>query len=139
MKISEYLLKDMPEGKLINIGLLCARLIFGLTLSLYHGWPTFLDFINGDYDYPDPVGIGSAATMALMGFAEFICAYLVAIGLGTRLAAIPIAFGFAVAFFIHHAQDPFNVGQLSFLYGSAFLVIALTGPGKYSLDYYWFK
>ena len=77
--------------------------------------------------------------MILMGLAEFPCSLLVTFGFATRLAVIPIVIGFAVAFFIFHHADPFGSKELAFLYGSVFLMIGFTGPGKYSLDAKLFK
>ena len=59
---------------------------------------------------------------------------LVTIGLFTRLAAIPIAFGFTVAVFIHHWPDTWSYKELPSLYWASFIIIAILGPGKYSLD-----
>ena len=57
-----------------------------------------------------------------------------AAGLLTRLALIPLVIGFAVAFFVHHAADPFAGKELAYLYLSAFGFLLLTGPGRYSID-----
>lgn len=122
--------KDLPEA---GIGLL--RIGTGLLLALLHGWPTLTDFLEGSTQaYPDPLGIGSKLTMALMVFAEFFCALLLALGLYTRLVLIPLLTAFAVAFFIHHAQDPLAYKELSLHYLFIFLVLFITGPGKFSLQ-----
>ncbi len=55
------------------------------------------------------IGIGSKLSFNLVIFAEFFCGLLVLIGFFTRLAVIPIFIDMAVAFFIAHAKDPFDV------------------------------
>jgi len=40
----------------------------------------------------------------------------------------------AVAFLIHHADDPFQTKEKALLYGVAFLAMMFLGGGKYSLD-----
>lgn len=115
-----------------GIGLL--RITFGLMLTLVHGWPTLKGFLEGDHDaYPDPLGIGSYPTMGLMVFAEFFCALLVTLGFYTRLALIPLITGFAVAFFVEHAADPFGYKELPFHYLLVFTILLIAGPGKYTL------
>jgi len=115
----------------VGIGLL--RISFGLMLTFVHGWGTFKGFINGVKDFPDPIGLGSRFSMGLMGFSEFICALLVAFGIYMRLALIPIITGFLVAFFIFHSGDPFGTKEMAFHYLIVFLVLFLTGPGKYTM------
>lgn len=116
-----------------GIGLL--RIAIGLLLLLVHGWPTLMNLLAGETgDYPDPLGFGSPATMALMTFAEFFCAGLLALGLFTRLALLPLITGFAVAFFIHHAPEPLAYKELSLHYLLVFCILFITGPGSFSLD-----
>ncbi len=41
---------------------------------------------------------------------------------------------FTVAFFMVHAGDPFGKKELAFVYLVIFTALALTGPGRFSLD-----
>jgi putative oxidoreductase len=121
--------KQYPEA---GIGLL--RISFGLMLVLAHGWPTLKGFLEGTTDpYPDPLGMGSYLTMGLMVFTEFFCALLVTLGVFTRWSLIPIVIGFSVAFFVHHANDPFGYKELSFHYLLVFVILFISGPGKFTL------
>jgi len=72
----------------------------------------------------------------LAALAESVGAFLLALGLMTRIAAAMIAFTMAVAFTLAHAADPFGVKELAFLYGIVAVCLLLTGPGKMSLDYF---
>jgi len=115
-----------------GIGLL--RISFGLMLVLAHGWPTLKGFLEGTTDpYPDPLGMGSYLTMGLMVFTEFFCALLVTLGVFTRLFLVPIILGFSVAFFVHHAADPFGYKELSLHYLLVFGILLIAGPGKFTL------
>jgi putative oxidoreductase len=131
---------EIMNKKYIGEGLGLLRIAFGLMLVLAHGWPTLNEFVAGNFDqYPNPLGIGPGLTMGLMVFAEFFCALAVTLGVFTRLALIPLIIGFATAFFIHHAGDPFGHKELSFHYFLVFVVLLLTGPGKFSITSLWKK
>lgn len=38
------------------------------------------------------------------------------------------------AFLVFHAEDPFGEKELALLYLSAFTVLLVTGPGRFSID-----
>lgn len=141
-----------PQWKMTanSIGLLVLRLGFG-GFMVTHGWGKLQMVFEGNFQFADPIGIGPAASLVLVTLAEFVCAILVMIGLGTRLAAVPIAFAMGVAAFVVHAKDPWTMGKAyelfaagetqfpaskepALLFLAAFLALVLTGPGKYSVD-----
>ena len=66
--------------------------------------------------------------------AEVVCAGLVAIGLATRLAALPLVFTMSVAGFVINAGEPWGEKELAAIYLVPFLALVFTGPGAYSLD-----
>ncbi len=119
-----------------NLALLFLRLAFGLGMVLFHGWGKFEKLISGGpISFPDPIGLGSTMSLGLAVFAEGLCAILVAIGLFTRWAALPLVITMAVAVLVIHAGDPWGDRELGLLYMTAFLAIAILGPGNYSLDH----
>ncbi|WP_029036111.1 DoxX family protein [Salinimicrobium xinjiangense] len=123
----------------IDLGLLILRLGAG-GLMLTHGTPKLLRLFGGEeIAFADPFGLGMGITLALAVFAEFICSILIIIGLGTRLAAIPLMITMFTAAFIIHAADPFGRKEMALLYLIIFTVILITGGGKHSLDYHWLK
>ena len=99
-----------------------------------HGWSKFLNLINGNHSFADPIGIGESASLILAVLAEFICSILLILGFKTRWAAIPLAFTMLVAAFVVHFSDPWGKKELAVIYLIGFVSIALLGPGKYSLD-----
>ncbi len=134
-----------------SIGLLILRIgVGGYMLS--HGWGKFQMVLDGNYAmFGDPIGIGPHASLILTAFAEFACAALVVVGLGTRLAAIPLVIAMGVAAFVAHGADPWSMetAAIRFMSGESeswgskepallflipFLAIAFTGPGRYALD-----
>jgi putative oxidoreductase len=62
------------------------------------------------------------------------CGVLVAAGLFTRLALIPLIVTMAVAVFIIHADDPFGDKEHALLFLVPYVALLFTGPGKWSLD-----
>jgi putative oxidoreductase len=109
-------------------------------LILTHGIPKLLIlFGGGEIQFLDSIGLGMEISLTLSVFAEVICAVLIALGLASRLAAIPLIINMAVAFFIFHAQDPFQTKELALVYLLIFTTLLITGSGKYALDHYLLK
>ncbi|HLT52213.1 MAG TPA: DoxX family protein [Arenibacter sp.] len=116
-----------------DFGLLLLR-VGSSILMLTHGVPKFLQLIQGNFEFGDPLGIGQAPSLILATIAEFICPILVIIGLKTRWFSVPIILTMLVAAFIVHASDPLGVKEKAFLFLVSFTSILLVGPGKYSFD-----
>ncbi len=91
-------------------------------------------FGEAEISFRDPFGIGPVASLALVTFAEVICSVLVALGLFTRYALIPLIIAMAVALFIAHGSDPFSRQEKALLYLLTFISLYIAGPGWYSLD-----
>lgn len=124
----------MSSGPLSqDFGLLILRLLSGSVL-LTHGYPKFQKIMQGDLKFGNPLGLGEIPSLYLSTFAEFLCAILVIIGLYTRLALIPLMINMSVAFFIVHSADAFGIKELALLFLGMFIVLFLTGPGRYSVD-----
>lgn len=85
--------------------------------------------------FADPFGLGPTFSLALATFAEVVCSVLVLIGLGTRLAAIPLILTMLVALIYVHGGDPFPKLELPFHFLMIYLVLLFAGSGKYSVDY----
>lgn len=118
-------------------GLLILRLFLGLTMLFAHGigkWARL--FGGGDIQFSDPFGVGDTTSLAMAVFAEVICSLLLALGLLTRWALIPLITTMFVAAFIVHINDDFGIMERALLYGVGYVTLFLTGPGKYSIDYY---
>ncbi len=119
----------------LNLGLLLLRLSAG-GFMLTHGYPKLQRLVAGEMRFGDPLGLGPEVSLVLAVFAEFFCAVLVMLGLGTRWATIPLIVTMAVAAFIAHGADPFGRKELALLYLVSFVLLLLTGGGKFSLDYF---
>ena len=124
----------MNGNRLHDIGLLLLRVAAGAMLFLGHGWAKITHFSERAGLFANPIHLGSVPSFTLVVFAEIFCSALVAVGLLTRWAVVPIVIFMLVAGFIQHAQDPWNRKELAFMYLAAFLPLLFTGPGRFSID-----
>jgi len=116
------------------LGLLILRFGLGLTMAMRHGLPKLLDFSHKMHNFPDPLHIGSTLSLSLTITAELFCAVLIAIGLFTRVAAVPLIIVMAVAFFMVHNGSYFKVKELTLLYLLGFSALFCAGAGAFSVD-----
>lgn len=121
------------NGGALNAWLLALRLIIGI-LMLTHGWPKFQTLIVGNIQFPDPIGIGAIASLALVVFAEVLCSILLMIGFATRIASIVLIINMLVAVFLVHGADPLAKKELAILYLLIYVTLLVTGSGKYGVD-----
>lgn len=122
------------EG-LKTLGLLWLRILMGLGIAS-HGYQKIFggqveQFAQGVAQMGFPVPILFAWTAAL---SEFLGGTFIALGCGTRIAALFVFMVMSVAAFIHHAQDPFRVKELALAYWTMAGTLIFLGGGALSLD-----
>ncbi|WP_326558753.1 DoxX family protein [Micromonospora sp. NBC_01796] len=112
------------------------RIVVGLLFTL-HGASSLFGVFGGSRGSGDAIPFGTwpgwwAAVIQLVG------GLLVLVGLGTRPAAVLCSGSMAYAYFVVHQPDDLlplnNGGELSALFCWSFLLIAVLGPGPWSLD-----
>ena len=104
-----------------------------------HGWPKFQRFSQLVLVFPDPLGIGTPASLVLVVFAELVCSALLVLGIATRLATIPLMITMFVAAFIVHANDPVSKIELPLMYLTIYLALFIGGPGKFAMNISFFQ
>ncbi len=124
----------MTKGN-IDLGLLILRLWFGFEMAIAHGLGKIIKVLSGNFEFGDPIGIGTAPSLVLAGSAEFFGGILIAIGFFTRIAALPYLFTMLVAIFLVHLGDGWGKIAVPAHYAIAAIVILVAGPGRYSLDH----
>jgi putative oxidoreductase len=129
------LLKENDYSRIINLSLLVLRLGIAI-LMLTHGIPKLGKLISGDLNFSDPIGLGSTTSLILTIFAEVICSLLIAAGLGTKLAVIPLIITMSVILFIVHVDEPIMNHYNVLLYLLGYILLLLTGSGRYSFGFY---
>jgi putative oxidoreductase len=123
------------RGRASSAGLLILRILMGFGIA-YHGYgKVFGGQMSMMVDGLGKMGLPAPTLFAwLAALSEFAGGLLIVLGLATRVAALFVFVTMAVAFFVAHAQDPFQVKELAYLYGTIALSLILTGAGCYSFD-----
>jgi len=133
------ILKTKTSDKKLDIAILILRVAV-MAFMLVHGVPKLLKLLaGGEIKFADPIGLGMGFTLFLAVFSEFLCSILIGMGLGTRLAALPLMATMAIAAFVAHVDDPFGSKEKALLYLVIYLVLFLVGSRKYSVDQYLFN
>ena len=128
-----FLFPQTFRGKGVSLLILLLRLFFGI-LFFSHGLDKMMNFSDLVNVYPDVLGLGSYMTLMITIFCEFCCSLFLIVGLLVRVMTIPMIVAMGVAFFdIHDAILP--EGELALIYLVVFIVLFITGPGRYSVDY----
>ena len=132
-----------------NIALLILRIVFAGSMLYGHGLSKLnkltegmtWDFIFGFIPYPhfnitfaNPIFIGDVPTLILAVFSEFFAPIFILIGYKTKFFSFFPAATMFVAAFIVHWGDPFGKVEKALLFLAVFIILMLTGPGKYSID-----
>ena len=131
--LKRFLFPVKPDGTFISVILLIVRVVFGVML-MNHGIDKWANYQELSAVFPAPPGIGSPLSLGLAIFGELACSMAFIIGFLYRLAMIPMIFTMCVAFFIVHADDPFAVKELAFVYLVVFVLMYIVGPGKFAVD-----
>ena len=103
-------------------------------LCFKHGAQKYTTLVENPSIFPDPLGIGHVPSLLCSMSAECGAALLVAVGLLTRLACLPVLFTMGVVALVVHHNDPWSKTEPSVLFFLLFTAILLLGPGRYSLD-----
>lgn len=128
-----FLFPQYCRERIVSIVLLAVRVFFGV-LFFMHGLDKMMNFSALSETFPDVLGFGSYMSLMVAIFCEFCCSLLLIAGLLQRLTLIPMIVSMGVAFFdIHDAMMP--EGELALIYFIIFIILFVTGPGRYSLDY----
>lgn len=102
-----------------------------------HGAQKLMGWLGGFGGQPGQTA-DLVSLMGLAGALEFFGGILILLGLFTRPVAFLLSGQMAVAYFMSHAPRGFwpiqNGGELAALYAFVFLLLAVWGPGSFSLD-----
>lgn len=117
----------------VHACLLLLRVGLGL-MMLNHGLPKLFNYNGMASNFFDPFGAGSHISLALVIFAEVVCAGLIIFGLFTRLATIPLIIEMLILIFMVNMADGFARQELAAHFLLGLVILLVLGPGKVSLD-----
>jgi putative oxidoreductase len=123
----------LSSDRWFDSAVLFMRIFIG-AMMLTHGIGKLQNYNAIDNSFPDPLGISSAASFTFITLAEVGCSVLIIMGLFTRLATLPLIFGMFVATFLAFPDKSFAEGELSFVYMGIYIMLLISGGGKYALD-----
>ncbi len=113
--------------------LLFLRISASLLLLAVHGLPKLLDLQAELGRIEDPLGLGQGITLGLALFAEVMCPLLIALGLFTRLACLPILAVLGVSLVLVHPEWSLADGQFAWLLAIIFGTLLIGGAGRFAL------
>jgi len=119
----------------IDVALLVLRVAIGI-LMLNHGIPKIRKLLS-----PEPIqffstfGLSEKNSLIAAAFVEVFFSTLLILGLGTRLAVIPLLLTMVTAAFHTLKSFPFDKKEVPVLFLLIYTAILLSGSGKFSLDY----
>ena len=128
-----FLFPQSFRGNGVSLLILALRLFFGI-LFFTHGLDKLANFNELLPNFPDVLGFGSYMSLMVSIFCELCCSLFLIAGLLVRLTVIPMMIAMAVAFFDVH-DGMFPEGELALIYLIMFIILYITGPGKFSIDY----
>lgn len=127
----------LSSDRWFDSAILFMRIFIG-AMMLTHGIGKLQNYNAIVNSFPDPLGIGSAVSFAIITFVEVGCSVLIIMGLCTRLATLPLIFGMFVATFIAFPDKSFAAGELSFVYMGIYIMLLISGGGRYAIDAFMF-
>src|SRR5690554_311793 len=132
------LLKVSPASNQVDLGILVARV--GVSVLMFtHGIPKIGRLFQDEVTFLDFMGLGPEVSLTLAILAEVLCSILVLLGLATRFAVIPLIITMLIALIMVHGSDPFPIQEKLLLYILIYVVLMITGSGRYSMDQKYFS
>ena len=128
-----FLFPQYFRGKGVSFLILCLRVFCGVLFFL-RGIVKMSNFNELSETFPNILGFGSYMSLMLSIFCEFCCSLFLITGLLVRLTVIPMIISMAVAFFDVH-DGLFPQGELALIYLVMFVILYITGPGRFSVDF----
>lgn len=132
------------KNALVNAGLLILRIGIGI-IFIIHGLPKLMGGVETWTQIGSTMSmVGISFAPAFWGFmaaaAEAIGGIFIILGLLHRPVALMLVFTMIVAVLMHvMSGDPFGVYSNALKALVVFVALAITGPGKYSIDYNYFR
>lgn len=141
-KVSLMIIKNILSSNPYypDIGLGIVRIFTGVFM-VYHGWEVFDEEKMKEYaKWMGDIKLIAPSFMGYLGKSiELISGILIALGLFTRIAIIPLAITMLFICFVIGKGRIFMEEQYPFLFVLLSVLFFFTGPGKWSMDKIFFS
>lgn len=138
IKFFKTLLRSSPSTKTIDFCLLFFRIAISLELIVVHGLKK-IGIGSIAEVVPNPFNMPESLNEIIAIAANLFFPQLIIMGSFTRLSTLPILAVTLTGYFVVHGHDSLLERDIPFMFSIGYLVIAFAGPGKYSLDHYFFN
>jgi putative oxidoreductase len=135
-EVLQQLLYSDAGSHLNNVALLLFRVLLAVELFRVHGLKKFR-LENGQREHvPNPLHLPEKLNGTVAALSDTVAPFLVMLGIGTRLAVLPVIGVTAIGYFVVHRKDSAEVRDVPYMYTLSFLLLLFMGAGAYSLDQY---
>lgn len=122
-----------------NVAMLVFRCLVAIQLFRVHGMKKFGPKDGEPEHVPNPLHLPEKLNGLVASIADLVVPVFILAGLGTRLMILPTIGVTAIGYFVVHRNDSAQVRDVPFMYTICLALIQVLGPGKFSLDYYFFQ
>lgn len=138
-KINQLLFKIYPGADVFNWTLLLFRIGVSLQLIFAHGLKKLGIGVLTAEIVENPLHLPESFNQFFAIAANVYLPFLVIIGFLTRLAVLPAIAVTLTGFFVVHINDSAILRDAPAMYSMAYIVIFFLGPGRFSIDGFFFK
>ncbi len=125
--------------ELFNCGMFCFRVLVSIELIMAHGLKKVGVGVKEAEHIPNPLHLPETFNNGFAIAANLFFPLLVIVGFCTRLATLPTLAVTLTGYFVVHWHGTLLERDTPFMYSLAFLLIAVLGAGKYSIDNYLYE
>ncbi len=117
--------------------MLLFRIAISLELVIVHGFKKLGPGGVAEI-IPNPFGLPQNLNEIIAIAANLFFPQLIIMGLFTRISTLPILAVTLTGYFVVHGHASLLERDIPFMFSLGYIMIAFMGPGKYSLDHYFF-
>ena len=128
-----------PAAWVYHVSLLFFRVLVSLQLMIVHGLKKIGIGVAEAEQVPNPLHLPEGFNHLFAIAGNLVFPVFIMIGFLTRLAVWPVLAITLTGYFVLHWHDPLLVSDTPFIYSVVFLLIAVLGAGKYSIDYWLYQ
>jgi putative oxidoreductase len=119
--------------------MLVFRFLVSVEMIVAHGLKKIGIGVRTAEIVPNPFNLPEVLNQSFAVASNILFPVFIILGLFTRLSAIPVLAVTLTGYFVQHWHDSVLDKDMPYMYSVAFLLILSLGPGKYSIDYLFYR